>query len=292
MLQTSNSFSNHKLDFSNCEVVPIVLEGMRDKFVINYQDELYIIKLNKKVNGVAVREHIAEYVTYLLCKALDFPCQEVLLGTYNNEDVCALKYFLFDGELLHQYREISDSSISDSNSREVRELPYDIDIIMSTIDSYKNLCIDKETHKYFFWCMFCIDTIIANFDRHWGNWGVIGTHKNYKRIAPLYDNGSSLFTKFRLKDLNKILNDKNLCISKPTSQIKIGNQRASYADIIIQGLSKGLRPALSWLHSKVKEDTFSNIMSDTVLQKFTTATERDFLLNVMQLRYEILLKNK
>lgn len=43
-----------------------------------------------------------------------------------------------------------------------------------------------------FWDMFIVDALIGNFDRHGGNWGFIKRNNQY-RIAPVYDNGSSLY---------------------------------------------------------------------------------------------------
>ena len=45
-----------------------------------------------------------------------------------------------------------------------------------------------------FWDMFIVDALIGNFDRHGGNWGFIKKDNQY-RIAPVYDNGSSLYPK-------------------------------------------------------------------------------------------------
>lgn len=53
------------------------------------------------------------------------------------------------------------------------------------------------------------DALIANNDRYCDNWGVLGGSKRY-RLAPIYDNGSSIgFNELDLKK-QKMLTD-NIC---------------------------------------------------------------------------------
>ncbi len=54
--------------------------------------------------------------------------------------------------------------------------------------------------------MFVVDALIANFDRHGYNWGFTKGSSGHK-LAPIYDNGSSLFPRLQEEDIERILND-------------------------------------------------------------------------------------
>ena len=43
-----------------------------------------------------------------------------------------------------------------------------------------------------FWEVYIMDGLLGNFDRHGANWGFI-KEKNRYTLAPVFDNGSSLF---------------------------------------------------------------------------------------------------
>lgn len=59
-----------------------------------------------------------------------------------------------------------------------------------------------------FWDMYVIDAWIGNFDRHGANWGFLKKNNQY-RIAPVYDNGSSLFPKLNTDEkIQRIMESK------------------------------------------------------------------------------------
>lgn len=82
------------------------------------------------------------------------------------------------------------------------------DLLMYTIESAiqiaKNFGLEKE---FISMCIF--DYLIANQDRHCGNWGFIETpnEPDIKKMAPLYDNGSSLFNGLSDEKIEQIIND-------------------------------------------------------------------------------------
>mgnify|MGYP000725991490 CR=1 FL=1 len=56
--------------------------------------------------------------------------------------------------------------------------------------------------------MYLIDAWIGNFDRHGSNWGFLKKNNRY-RMAPVYDNGSSLFPRLNTDEkLLKIMESK------------------------------------------------------------------------------------
>lgn len=290
-LGLDNKKQTELIDFSNHKRIMLNLTGAMDKFGIIHNSEIYIVKLDKENH----KHSISEYIASKLAKELNIECQEVLLGTYNGRTCCALKYFLDDREEFHSYKEINDSSVS-NQSQDVRDLPYDLKHIIHTILNYKNLNIPKEVRLYKFLEMVYFDALIGNFDRHWGNWGFKGLPKQYK-VTPLFDNGSSLFPKRLDADLinydEKYIQDRTLVF--PTSAIKRIDENGKVSKYNYLDLVKDLtRLAGTGVLLKFCErlDTidFEKLINDDLLIKILPQYERDFLIDILNSRYKVLLK--
>ncbi len=70
----------------------------------------------------------------------------------------------------------------------------------SDLSRYENYCRACESHgvsdiRTALAKMLVVDHVIANFDRHWGNFGVVvdSETRQWLRAAPLYDNGESFY---------------------------------------------------------------------------------------------------
>lgn len=58
-----------------------------------------------------------------------------------------------------------------------------------------------------FWNMFVIDALIGNTDRNNSNWGIISRKDGTKEIAPVYDNGNCLNSKWDDKKMQIVMTD-------------------------------------------------------------------------------------
>ncbi len=88
-----------------------------------------MVKFDKPIETKCVSEYIASK----LARVLGIECQEVTLGTYKNCKVCVIELFTKDDEIIHHFYDINDSSVSGAISRDVRDLPYSLDYIISII---------------------------------------------------------------------------------------------------------------------------------------------------------------
>ena len=84
--------------------------------------------------------------------------------------------------------------------------------------------------------MYLMDAWIGNFDRHGANWGFLKKDNQY-RMAPVYDNGSSLFPRLNTDEkLMEILNSREEMERRvfqfPTSQILLNGKKSSYYELI------------------------------------------------------------
>lgn len=172
----------------------VVLDNMRNnkvyngntlKFGISYNDTDYIVKLPKEPLSV-----YTEYIASKFIGVLGVPCHKVTIGVYKGIPVDIIKDFTSNSDLtLHSYKDTKQSSedtdISVKNYT-YKDVTYLIEKHLKMTDS------DKVNALQRFWDMFICDAILANRDRHWGNWGYLSNGNRY-RIAPLYDNGACLY---------------------------------------------------------------------------------------------------
>ena len=74
--------------------------------------------------------------------------------------------------------------------------------------------------------MFVVDAIIANSDRHGGNWGYL-CGDNTRMICPIFDNGACMFPDLDLStiDINNKQDLYQLVIDSPKSQVHLAPNR-------------------------------------------------------------------
>ena len=219
------------LDYSKYPDSGRFYSGAERKKSILINDNAYIVKFQKNSRDGLRFNHISEYLGSHIFSLLGIEAQETQLGLYNGENVVVMKDFLSAGEVFIPFNGVGDSSLEQDKER--YQYSYD-DIIEMLYANMKLTDIGKTIDV--FWDMFIVDALIANFDRHGCNWGFIKRENQY-RIAPVFDNGSSLFPQLNTDELlDKVLNDQdemNLRIyGFPTSQIKYKGRKSSYFDII------------------------------------------------------------
>lgn len=201
-------------------------DGNTRKFGITYKGVDYIVKFPKN-NNLSV---YCEYIASNFIKSLGIPCHTVFLGLYNNILVDVLEDFTSTtGYNLHSYKDTKQSS--EDTSISTKEYTYKD--VLYLIDKHIKLSQEnKALAKKQFWKMFICDAILANRDRHWGNWGYLSDGSNYK-IAPIYDNGACLFPDINLKINEYIFSDKKDFLwdrieKFPASLFKVQRKDRSY----------------------------------------------------------------
>ena len=141
-----------------------------------------------------------------------------------------------------------------------------------------------------FWDMFIVDALIGNFDRHGGNWGFIKRDNKY-RIAPVYDNGSSLYPKLNTDDkLEAVLaseNEINERIYKfPTSHIKVKNRKSSYFEVINSLQFEACNDALKRIVPRIDLERINAIIDEI---EGISEVRKHFYKVMLQQRYEKIL---
>ena len=61
-----------------------------------------------------------------------------------------------------------------------------------------------------FWNMFVVDDLLGNTDRNNSNWGVIIRENGKKELAPFYDNGNCLNSKWDDEKMQVVLSNEKI----------------------------------------------------------------------------------
>ena len=237
------------IDFTKYKLSNIRYGGSERKLGIIIDDNNYMLKFQKRSHFGKRVNHICEYIGTRIFSYLGFDTQLVFLGLYNNEQVVACKDFITENVLFVPFNDVGESTIEDN--KELYQYTYEE--IITMLNKNKKLTNVKETISIF-WEMYIVDALIGNFDRHGGNWGFLKENNKY-RLAPIFDNGSSLFPQMIDEDKMKfIMEDEEETLKRvyefPTSQIKLNNKKSSYYDVINSLAYKECNDALIKIYKK------------------------------------------
>lgn len=220
------------IDFSNCTKTEISYSGSEKKLGIRYKDICYMLKFRKEVQGRLSYSHISEYLSSHIMELAGLDVHHTILGIYEGQEVVAARDFVSGTEYsLIEFSATGDSSF-DTDRKE--HTSYEYEEILYLLSKHAKF-VDTQTLIQRFWDMFIVDALVANFDRHGYNWGFLKRDNDY-RLAPVYDNGSSLFPRLQDSELDRILGDKSELDKRtfqfPTSQVKLNGRKSSYYEII------------------------------------------------------------
>jgi hypothetical protein len=140
---------------------------------------------------------VAEWLGSHIYESAGIPAHETRLGWHGGKVVCACRDFCVGGAQLVEF-----SRLKNTLSDDVEDFlgsPSDGEVIflqdvLSTL-SLVDLLRQTSGVRERFWDMFVMDAFIKNPDRNNGNWGILLGGGLPPRLAPVYDNGSSLFSK-------------------------------------------------------------------------------------------------
>ena len=191
------------------------------KMGIVYEGKNYILKFPgnlkeqqmKNIQLSYSNSPVCEYIGSQIYRLLGFAVHDTVLGFRKGKTVVACGDFLEDGDRLYEFDKIKvtfDPPFLDSNGNETNGVGVDLYEILMTIQAHpflKGLDFVEEH----FWNMFVVDALIGNTDRNNSNWGVIIRGNGKKELAPVYDNGNCLNSKWDDEKMRAVLsNEKNI----------------------------------------------------------------------------------
>lgn len=168
----------------------------KKKTVILKDGKQYLLKLpdparDSKSKLSYINNAISEYLGCKIIKSVGLDVQNVILGQYITDEgkikiACACEDVRKEGEYLSQ---LSTLNLSYPEGKRQKS------ITISGVEKFAetNEFLKKDEVLNFFYGQMIMDALIANPDRHTGNWGIL-TNKNTGecRMSPIFDCGSCL----------------------------------------------------------------------------------------------------
>ena len=134
-----------------------------------------------------------------------------------------------------------------------------------------------------------MDALLANPDRHGKNWGFLKKDDQYF-VAPVFDNGSSLFSNFSdEEEMLSVLRDKEeikeRVYQRPASLVLYSESISDYYSVISSLEFELCNKALIEVFPKIKLKRIFGLIDETDLSD----TKKRFLKTIVQARYEKIL---
>ena len=248
-------------DYTMYEKTPVMFSGAEKKFEIIIEGHRYIVKFQKNSEVGLTFNYVSEYLGSHIFQTVGIPVQETFLGTYDGKNVVVMKNFLEQDDTLVAFNGVGESSLE--RDKELYQYTYE-DITAMLQENMKSTNVEETIER--FWDMFIVDALIGNFDRHGGNWGFIKRDNQY-RIAPVYDNGSSLYPKLNTDEkLAEVLASEEEIDQRiykfPTSHIKVKNRKSSYFEVISSRQFEACNEALNRIVPRVDLARINDIIDD------------------------------
>ena len=273
-------------DFSNYKLSNIRYGGSERKLGILINDEPYMLKFQKNTKFGKRNNHLSEFLGSHIFELLGFNVHKTYLGKYKGEFVVACKDFVINGYEFVPFNDVGESTIE--TDKETYQYTYE-DIVLLLEKNRKITNVD-ETISIFFE-MYIVDALLGNFDRHGANWGFLKKENKYQ-LAPIFDNGSCLFPQLVNEDeMNYILNNENELNERiykfPTSQIKLGNKKSSYYEVISSLKYKECNEALIKIYPKVDINKIGELINSLDISNI----HKNFYTSIIMERYKKILKH-
>lgn len=246
-----------------------IYNGSEAKCGVTIDGVNYVLKRQKKDwNNVK-----SEYVASKVIKWLGGNVHDVRLAEENGSLVVLCKDFTQDGSMLRSIFELNESSID----TDVSKHEYFFEDIMYEISSMTKC--DVTEFKEQFLQMYVFDTILGNPDRHAGNWGILSSQQG-SIMAPIFDNGASLFPRANPEDLSVEWLEERIKVF-PNSKIMFEGvrKRSSYYEMWHQNRVPSY--AVEYARSLDIKKACVNIFADVNL----SSIEKRFYASVIYNRY-------
>ncbi len=274
------------IDFSDCKLSGKYYGGSERKLGIIWNGDDYMLKFQKQTAFGRRNNHISEYLGSHVFELCEFSAHKTFLGYWNHEQVVACKDFNVAGKQFVPFNEVGESTLD----QDKEAYQYDYEDIMQMLRDNSKLTNVSQTISAF-WEIYIIDALLGNFDRHGSNWGFIKENNHYS-MAPVFDNGSSLYPALVDEDeMRHVMasqeeTDKRI-FTFPTSQVKLNGKKSSYYEVIYSLEFPECNQALRNVYQRIEMENIQKLIEYTPL---ISDIQKMFYMHMIQARYEKIIK--
>lgn len=274
------------IDFSNYKSSGKYYGGSERKLGIVIDGDNYMLKFQKRTAFGKRNNHISEFIGSHIFELCGFQSHRTYLGFRDGEQVVACKDFNVAGKQFVPFNEVGESTLD----QDKETYQYEYEDIMQMLRDNSKLTNVEETISAF-WEVYIMDALVGNFDRHGSNWGFIKENNRYK-IAPVFDNGSSLFPNLVDEEEMEHIMDSQEETDKrvfqfPTSQVKLRGKKSSYFEVIYSLEFPECNEALARVYKRIGIEQIKELIEETPL---ISDTQKAFYMHMIRARYEKIIK--
>ena len=274
------------IDFSEYELSGKYYGGSERKIGIVIDGDDYMLKFQKQTAFGKRNNHISEFIGSHIFEICGFITHKTYLGVRDGEQVVACKDFNVSGKQFVPFNDVGESTLD----QDKETYQYDYEDIMQMLRDNSKLTNVEETITAF-WEVYILDALLGNFDRHGSNWGFIKENNKYS-MAPVFDNGSSLFPALVDEDEMKHIMESQDETDKrvytfPTSQVRLNGKKSSYYEVIYSLEFSECNRALQNVYQRINLHEIENLIEETPL---ISEMQKRFYKHMIYARYEKILK--
>lgn len=274
------------IDFSEYELSGKYYGGSERKLGIVIDGDDYMLKFQKQTAFGKRNNHISEFIGSHIFEICGFITHKTYLGVRDGEQVVACKDFNVSGKQFVPFNDVGESTLD----QDKETYQYDYEDIMQMLRDNSKLTNVEETITAF-WEVYILDALLGNFDRHGSNWGFIKENNKYS-MAPVFDNGSSLFPALVDEDEMKHIMESQDETDKrvytfPTSQVRLNGKKSSYYEVIYSLEFSECNRALQNVYQRINLHEIENLIEETPL---ISEMQKRFYKHMIYARYEKILK--
>ncbi|MDD2979685.1 MAG: HipA domain-containing protein [Hespellia sp.] len=284
------------MDFTSCKrIISKAYNGANGKKIaVEYDGKRYMLKFppsgkNKPTELSYTNSCFSEHIGSTIFNMVGIRAQNTMLGTFDingkKKSVCACEDFTSDGSVLYDFCSIKNTIIDSEHEGSGTELTD----LLETIE--KQQFVNSEELLEHFWNVFIMDTLLGNFDRHNGNWGLLyHSSSDESEIAPVFDCGSCLLPQADEKLMSKVMKEEDELNARiyrfPTSAIHHNGRKINYYDFLLSMEDDNCTKALIRMLPRIDLDKINAFIDK---EQYLTTTQKKFYQYYIAQRYEKIL---
>lgn len=287
----------NELEFSDYPISGRPYAGAGKKLSVVIDGEPYMVKLSERIRNKAkdtsyANSCFSEYIGSHIVNSMGLPAQETYLGTYEGKIAVACKDFVPNGSFLGSFSDLQNKIPSIHTHKKETKLESTLAYIE------KQTIIPPEELKKHFWKQFIVDALIANTDRHGGNWGYLYNEvNNTYSISPIYDCGAGLFPLLSERQMESYLTKgdtiNQLIKNEPSSVFTYNGVKVNYYQTLVNNsrselpFKDDLSIAIKELSPNINSKKIAKIINET---PYLSETQKNFYKKVTSLRNELMIQ--